>query len=56
MLVDYPHEWSKYMVDGKVRTFRNDTPTDIIKQAKEINDDIEKHFAKHYFHFEGENE
>ena len=24
MLIDYPYEWEKYMIDGKIRTFRAD--------------------------------
>lgn len=53
-MVDYPYEWEKYLIEDKVRTFKKDTPSDIIKKAKEINDDYEKHFEKKFFHFEDE--
>ena len=37
MLVDYPFEWNKYMVPGKVRTFKKETPADVLEKAKKIN-------------------
>ena len=36
MLVDYPFEWNKYMVPGKVRTFKKETPADVLEEAKKI--------------------
>ena len=34
MLVDYPYEWRAFFVEGKIRTFRSDTPAEIIEKAK----------------------
>ena len=52
MLVDYPREWSKYMVDGKGRTFQSSTPKEIIQKAKAINEKAIKYEGKPYFNFE----
>ncbi len=52
MLVDYPYEWEKYMIDGKVRTFSLYTPQDIIERAKEINRKAIECEGKPYFFFE----
>lgn len=38
MLVDFPREWRKYFVDGKIRTFSSDTPEEVIRKAKAINE------------------
>lgn len=52
-MVVYPDEWRKFMIDGKVRTFRDDTPKYIVDQAKVINEHIEEIGGKPFFHFEG---
>lgn len=52
MLVDFPREWRKYFVDGKVRTFSSDTPDDVIKKAKAINEKMLNCAGKVYFQFE----
>ncbi len=55
-MVDYPDEWHNYMKDGRVLTFRIDTPPDIIKRAKEINAHWLQDTGTPYFYFEGEQE
>lgn len=52
MLVDFPREWRKFFVNGKVRTFSSDTPHEIIDKAKKINDTMMKTAGKEFFHFE----
>lgn len=52
MLVDYPFEWNKYMVPGKVRTFKKETPADVLEKAKKINKKIFKNTGENYFSFE----
>lgn len=52
MLVNYPHEWDKYLLDGKVRTFSINTPKDIIEKAKSINKTTMKYGGKNFFEFE----
>lgn len=52
MLVDYPYEWRKFFVEGKIRTFRVDTPKEIIEKAKSINEECLKYAGKEFFHFE----
>ena len=52
MFVDYPYEWTKYMVEGKVRTFKRNTPDYIIEQAKKINTKSIKTEQTPYFFFE----
>ncbi len=52
MLVDFPREWRKYFVDGKIRTFSADTPDEIIEKAKDINEKIMNYAGKEFFHFE----
>ena len=54
MLVDYPKEWGKYFDRSKkqLRTFRKDTPAEIVEKAKEINKFIIEHAGKPFFHFE----
>lgn len=54
MLIDYPYEWEKYMIDGKIRTFRADTPKGIVDKAKVINDHVAEVGCKPFFHFESE--
>lgn len=54
MLIDYPYEWEKYMIDGKIRTFRADTPKDIVDKAQVINEHLAEHDIKSFFHFESE--
>ena len=54
MLIDYPYEWHKYMIKGKIRTFRADTPKDIVDKAKVINDHVADVGCKPFFHFENE--
>ena len=54
MLIDYPYEWHKYMLEGKIRTFRADTPKDIVDKAKVINDHVAAVGCKPFFHFENE--
>lgn len=51
MLVDYPYEWRRYMLEGKVRTFSSETPEDIIEKAKEINKKAIEYEGKPYFFF-----
>lgn len=53
-MVVYPFEWDKYMVDGKVRTFRADTPASIIRQAQKINEQSMEAKGKPHFFFEGQ--
>lgn len=53
-MVVYPDEWRKFMMDGKVRTFRIDTPKDIVNKAKVINDHLNEIGGKPFFHFENE--
>lgn len=55
MLCSFPYEWTQYMVEGKVRTFIKETPKDIIKEAKKINEKALKYEGKPYFHFLGDN-
>jgi len=43
MLVDYPREWHKYFLDGKVRTF-----------SKDINKTTMQYGGKNFFSFENE--
>lgn len=52
MLVDYPREWNKYFVEGKILTLRVDTPKEIIEKAKSINEKCLKYAGKAFFHFE----
>ena len=52
MLVDYPREWNKYFVDGKIMTFSADTPNEIVEKAKKVNDTMMRTAGKEYFHFE----
>lgn len=52
MLIDYPYEWEKYMIDGKIRTFRADTPKDIVDKAKVINDHVADVGCEPFFRFE----
>ena len=42
------------MISGRVRTFRTDTPKEIIEKAKEINAKAIKYEGKPYFFFEEE--
>lgn len=53
-MVDYPYEWWKYMVKGKIHTFKKDTPEEIIKKAKKMNESYSEMTGKPYFHFEEE--
>ena len=49
----YPfEEWGKYMIDGKVRTFKKDTPTEIIEEAKKLNTLVKETSGRDFFHFE----
>lgn len=52
MLVDFPWEWRNYFVEGKALTFSADTPDEIIKKAKNINEKMMKYAGKEFFHFE----
>lgn len=54
MLVDYPHEWHRYFLDGKVRTFSKDTPKEIVEKAKDINKTTMQYGGKNFFSFETE--
>lgn len=54
MLVDYPFEWNKYMLAGKIRTFKKETPADVVEKAKIINKKIFENTGKNYFSFEGQ--
>lgn len=54
MLVHFPHEWDKYLLDGKVMTFSKDTPKDIVEKAKDINKTTMKYGGKNFFNFETE--
>lgn len=56
MLVDYPHEWHKYFLDGKGRTFSKDTPKEIVEKAKDINKTTMKYGGKNFFSFENDND
>lgn len=51
MLVNYPYEWSRYMIEGKVRTFKTDTPKEILEEAKKINAKAIEYEGKPYFYF-----
>lgn len=51
-MVNYPYEWSKYMIKGKVRTFSKDTPIDIIEKAKKVNKTFIEDTGKPFFAFE----
>lgn len=55
MLIDYPYEWRKYMIKGKIRTFSADTPKDIVDKAKVINEHLAEHDIEPFFHFDSEN-
>ncbi len=55
-MVDYPYEWNNYMKPDRLRTFRIDTPPDIIKQAKKINENYFESAGVPFFYFEGEQE
>ena len=55
MLVDYPEKWSEYFFhdnEHELKTFRKDTPKDIIEKAKELNEDIFRISGQVFFHFE----
>ena len=52
MLINYPLEWEKYMVEGKVRTFSDTTPKHIIGKAKKINEQAVECEGKPYFYFD----
>lgn len=52
MFINYPYEWGKYMIKGKVRTFSPDTPKDIIEKAERINIKAIEYEGKPYFFFE----
>ena len=52
MLIDYPYEWSKYMVDGEIRTFKPNTPKEIIEKAKQLNEKALKYEGRPYFNFQ----
>ena len=52
MLINYPVEWEKYMVEGKIRTFSDITPKHIIEKANQINKQTVECEGKPYFHFE----
>lgn len=56
ILVNYPNEWRKYMIPGKIRTFAKNTPEEIKKEAKLINAHIYEVAEKYFFFFEDENE
>lgn len=53
-MVDYPYEWVKYLIEDKVRTFKKDTPSDIVEKAKKINKSYSRSAGKNFFHFEAE--
>ena len=54
MLVDYPDKWHEYFLQNapQLRTFRKDTPQEIVEKAKLINASTLKHAGKQFFHFE----
>ncbi len=52
MLVDYPHEWRKHMIQGETRTFSKDTPQEIIDRARKINKKILESAGRPFFYFE----
>jgi len=55
MLVDIPDEWKKYFT-SKRRTFKKDTPEDIIRKAKEVNKITLKSAGKPFYFFEEDEE
>ena len=56
MLVYPLEEWGKYMINGKVRTFKKDTPQEIIIKAKELNYLVKETSGRDFFFFEEEEE
>ncbi len=52
MLVDYPSEWRNFMIQGKTRTFSQNTPNEIIEKAKKINEKLLRVAGKPFFFFE----
>lgn len=55
MFCSFPYEWRQHMIDGAVRTFKSNTPRDIIDQAKKINEKSLEYEGSPYFFFEEEN-
>ena len=57
-MVSYPYEWNEFFDRSAkhLKTFRADTPQDIIDKAKVINEKCIKYSGKPLFYFEEENE
>lgn len=55
MLVDIPDEWRKYFT-SKPRTFKKDTPADIIEKAKKVNEKTMFCAGKPFYFFEEDEE
>lgn len=58
MLVDYPWEWDEYFLKDAIhkRTFKKDTPSHIISEAKKINEETLRYSGAPYFFFEQDEE
>ena len=55
MLVDIPEKWSEYFFhddEHEPKTFRKDTPKDIIDKAKELNKELIRLSGHTFFHFD----
>ena len=50
----YPDEWDKYMYQNKIRTFKKNTPQEIIIKAKELNNLVKETSGRDFFFFEEE--
>ncbi len=55
MLVDIPDEWRKYFT-SKPRTFKKDTPPEIIEKAKKVNENTMFCAGKPFYFFEEDEE
>lgn len=58
MLIDYPWDWDKYFLRDGIhkRTFKKDTPSHIIAEAREINKETLRYSGSPYFFFEQDEE
>lgn len=58
MLVDIPEEWRQYFLKNAphLRTFRKDTPQDIIEKAKMLNEKMIKLEGDPFYWFEEEDD
>ena len=55
-MVDYPMEWERFMIYGKIRTFSKSTPKEIVEKAKKINEKLIRTAGKPFFFFEDDEE